>query len=323
MEYATFHVEHQGAQYPLRQVGGAGWSQAQRPGGGERGSVLEAHASLLRDLPPLLASMFPGLTVEPKGVAVLRVAQESPFRELFAYSVVIAYQKELEDEVPPLIEDLLGVPVPESMDTLVTVLVMLVAIYGISKVFDRLFPGRDRAALDTTREGLLQRAARLSGVAIERIREAVAVLVNGQRARRIVTASQKAFAPTRGQTGAAIRTAAGVELVSPAAVTQAQAAAGMPYEPALEEIDLGPPAEFMSRARIIVHAMDRDRQRRGWAGHCPGKFDARIPMHLEKSLDPAAIYGRTEIEGDILLSYVLDADGEAQAKEFLLLRVYP
>lgn len=240
---------------------------------------------------------------------------------MFAYAIVMTYQKGLEEEVPELVEALTGTKLSDQHDTLVTVLVMLIAIYGISKAFDALFPGRSRDNLDAAREGLIAKVIRLTGVAAKRIMAALEVLFTGRSNRVLVGASQKVFAPTRNQTNATIRDSRGEVLVPNAAVRDAQAASGIPYEPEEEDDAPKPYSEFHRGVRIILHAMDKDKKRQGWAGHCPDLFDERIPMHLEKTLKPASIFGHDEIVGDILLTSEEDENGDMRPKEFLLISV--
>jgi len=283
---------------------------------------LDANARILRRSAELLSTLIPGLTLEPKYVSVTSLTQESPLREVFALSAVLAYQKELEGEVPQLIESLTGVHVSDQYDTLITVIVMIIAIYGISKAFEVLFPGRDKQQLVDTEDSLIEQAASVLGVATYRIRDAVAILFTGKQRRALVSASQKVFAPTRNQYGANIRMRNGVTLVSKEAVTLAQSAAGMPFEPDEEADAPKTESEFHHRTKIILHAMDRDRKKVGWAGHIPSLFDGRIPMHLEKSQNPEAIFGKSEITGDILLTKEEDENGDMKPKEFLLVQTY-
>lgn len=282
---------------------------------------IEAHARLLRKSGDLLSDLVPGLRIEPKQVSVVSLSQQSPLKEMFAFAVIMSYQKELEGEVPELIETLTGTQISDQHDTLVTVLVMLIAIYGISKAFDALFPGRSRDNLDQAREGLLSKATALTGIAAKRILAAVEVLFTGHSNRVLVSASQKVFAPTRGQANAAIRDNSGVVLVPPAAVRDAQSVSGIPFETEDED---GPKShsEFHRDVRIILHAMDKDQKRRGWAGHCPDLFDDRIPMHLEKTQKPEDIFGKSEVRGDILLTSEEDENGDMKPKEFLLIQAY-
>ncbi|WP_313666187.1 hypothetical protein [Shinella sp.] len=282
---------------------------------------IEAHARLMTATTELLEKLVPGLEIEAKRVSVLQLSQQSPLRELFAFSVVITYQKELEKEVPALIESFTGVELSDQYDTLVTVLVMLVAIYGVAKAFDLLFPGRSKENLAEAQESLAKRAAAMLGTTYQRVVAAVEVIFTGRSNRVLVGASQKVFAPTRNHPQASIRDDRQQVLVSPSATRDAQAASGLPYEPDTTD-DPVSHSEFHRNVRIVLHAMDRDRKKRGWAGHCPDLFDDRIPMHLEKSIDPEGIFGKDEVRGDILLTSEEDEDGKMQPKEFLLVAAY-
>lgn len=282
---------------------------------------LDAHARLLRNSTKLISSIIPGLTIETKQVSVKILSQQSPLKEIFALAVVVGYQKDLEGEVPALVEQLTGLTISDKHDTLITVLVMLIAIYGISKAFELLFPSRPKDNLESARDSLVKKAARITGATAGRIIAAVEVLFTGRTERTLVTASQKVFAPTRNQADATIRDNRGDELIGVLAVRDAQAASGLPYEPG----DTGKSkteSKLHTGARIVLHAMDRDRKRLGWAGHCPDIFDDRIPMHLEKSLAPKEIFGRDEIRGDILLTLEENDEGDMVPKEFLLLRLH-
>ncbi len=284
---------------------------------------LEANAKLLHRSADLLADLFPGLKFEPKQISVVRLSQESPLTELFAYATVMAYQKELEKEVPHLIEQLTGIHVSGDYSTLVTVVVMLIAVHGIAKAFDALFPGRDKTAITETHESLVQKVATMTGVAASRIRDALNVLFTGRQHRGTILASQKVFAPARGQVRASIRTRETHDiLVPPEAVSLAQSAAGIPYEGSPADETPKTAAEFHRNVKIILHAMDKDRKKLGWAGHVPSVFDDRIPMHLEKSQNPETIFGKSEITGDILLTREEDENGDMQPKEFLLVQTY-
>lgn len=282
---------------------------------------LEANTRLLRETGKLLSEIIPGLEIDSGKVSVVYVSQQSPLREILALSVFVTYQDELEQEVPQLIQALTGEQIPDRYDTLVTVLVMLIAIYGISKAFDLLFPGRQKESLEENESRLLRRAAELTGATIVRVRDALETLFSGRSRRTLVTASQKIFAPSRNQSDAPIRTTTGEDLISGDAVRLAQSAAGIPFE--TEEDDLPQSySEFYRNVRVILHAMDRDRKRTGWAGHVPSIFDDRIPMHLEKTQDPEKVFGKDEIIGDILLTWEENEEGEYYPKEFLLIQTY-
>lgn len=280
---------------------------------------IEANARLMRASGNLLSELVPGLTLDVRKISVLSLSQQSPLKELFALSIFITYQDELEQEVPDLITSLTGSEIPDEYDKLVTVLVMLVAIYGISKAFDLLFPGRSSKNLQETQQSLISRAASILSVSSQRILAALEILFTGRSRRSLVNASQKMFAPTRNYSGALIKSSGGEILVPQSATRDAQSAAGLPFA---EEVENAPmiSSEMYRNVRIILHAMDKDRNRRGWAGHCPDLFDERIPMHLEKTLKPESIFGKDEIRGDILLMSEENDEGIISPKEFLLIQ---
>lgn len=283
---------------------------------------LEANARLIHRSTFLLTRLFPGIRIETGTVSVRSLSQESPLKELFALATIVTFQEDLQKEVPELFEKLTGVHVSDSYDTVLTVLVLLIAIYGIDKAYETLFPGRDKKDIAETKESLLARAASATGVAAERIREAMTVLFTGRQHRATVLASQKMFAPTRGQAPAPIRSPQGEVLIPAPTVAIAQAAAGIPYEGSEEEEKPRKESDFKRNVKIVLHAMDRDHKRTGWAGHVPGLFDDRIPMDLEKSQNPDALFGRSEITGDILLISEEDEEGVMHPKNFLLVQAY-
>ncbi len=282
---------------------------------------LSANARLAREATALISALVPGLDLDVTKISVPELGQGSPLREIMALSVVVSFQKGLESEVPQIFEQLTGVHVSDKYDTLLTVLVMLIAIYGISKVFDILFPGKSKSEAEDTEDALLSRAATLLGVGAETIRVKLGELLIGRRRRGVLLASQQVFAPTRGQ-HAAIRQRRGDILVPAKTVALAQSAAGLPIDGSDEDDKPKVTSEFHRNVRIILHAMDSDSKKRGWAAHIPDLIDERIPMHLEKSINPSAIFGKRDLQGDILLTREEDEKGDMQPKDFLLIQAH-
>jgi hypothetical protein len=67
--------------------------------------------------------------------------------------------------------------------------------------------------------------------------------------------------------------------------------------------------------------MDRDRGKYGWAAHIPSLFDDRVPMKLDKTITPEALFTKRQIIGDVLIVYNLDEDGNRIPSEIHLLRI--
>jgi hypothetical protein len=80
-------------------------------------SLLGAEA-LLQEIGPLLEGCIPGLHVEKIQVSVRSISQESPLKEIFWAALFITFQKDLEADVPKIVEDIFGVHVPDQYDTI-------------------------------------------------------------------------------------------------------------------------------------------------------------------------------------------------------------
>lgn len=282
---------------------------------------LEANDRLLKQAILVIEKLVPGLVLEYKSVSVPVVTQQSPLTEVFALAVVMTFQEKLSVEVPALVKSLTGVEVPHEYNTLLTVIVMMIAIMGIGRALDVLFPGRDKAAVDATQHELARKAGDILNKSPEAVETVVSDGFSGKMRRSLISNAQKLFAPTRGSTSATLRGRDGQVLIAPPAVTLAQAAAGLPIE---VDVSDSPPttSELKTGVEIILHAMDRDSKRSGWAAHIPNLSDDRIAMKLEKTISPESLFGREKIRGDILLVSQENDDGEMIPNEFLLLRAY-
>jgi len=81
---------------------------------------------------------FEGLKVERVTVGVRSISQESPLRELFLVSLIVAFQDDLELGVSELVKQLTGEVVPQNLEALVTVIVLVGVFYGVAYVKDLL-----------------------------------------------------------------------------------------------------------------------------------------------------------------------------------------
>lgn len=89
---------------------------------------LIANERLIRESLRVIESSSPGSEISAVRVRVSSLSNASPLKQVFAVALFVAFQKDLEREVPSLIEKLTGHTVPEQFSTLVTVLVIMVAM---------------------------------------------------------------------------------------------------------------------------------------------------------------------------------------------------
>ncbi|WP_026379441.1 hypothetical protein [Afifella pfennigii] len=287
---------------------------------GDVAASLLANERLLRQAIPALESLFPGIKIETKRVSLPSLSQESPLKELFAFAVVMTFQKDLEKEVPDLISGMLGVEVSDKYDTLLTVLVMILAIWGISKGFEKLFPGKKSTNLDEERARLINVAGDLIQVSPEHVESAIDAATTGRRSRSIASSAGRFFLPSRASGAAEVRSHNPDASIKRAAVEEARSAIGVSLSDD-DETDAQPESEFKLDVDIELHASDRDKTRTGWAGHIPGVFEDRVPMRVDKSITPQSLFGRTRLHGDVYIVYDVKDDGELAPREFLLLRL--
>lgn len=277
---------------------------------------LLANERLAKEAALLLEALIPGLVIEQTTVSVKRVVQESPLKEAFVVALVAAFQPKLEHDMPKIITDLTGVVVPEHYHTLLSLFVMIIAIYGISKAIDLLFPGRGKKELDGNYKKLVLVAGDLIQVPPAQIETAVRARYSGRRISQVSSLVRGYFAPTLGRGKARIVAPNGSEISAPALMEIPQLAIPQTIEDS-ERTE----TQFENNKRIILHAMDRDRGKLGWAAHIPSLFEDRVPMKLDKTIDPATLFTKRQIIGDVLVVYTIDEGGNRLASELHLLRI--
>ena len=91
---------------------------------------LQATETAIQDAVSILPSLIDGLHIESEKVFVRSLSQESPLRELFLVSLIIAFQDDLKTEVPPMLETIFKTDIPDSYDTILTIVTMTVLFYG-------------------------------------------------------------------------------------------------------------------------------------------------------------------------------------------------
>jgi hypothetical protein len=276
---------------------------------------LIANGSLAVEAAFLLEALIPGFVVERAEVSVRRVSHESPLQQSFVVAIVAAFQPDMVRDVPLIFKDLTGVEVPHRYDTILTVVVMMIAVYGISKAIERLFPARKTDKIDENFRNLTIVAGDLIQVPPGEVEAVVRGRLADKKQAKLGRDIRNFFAPTVGKEGALIM-GGGSEISSPA-LAQIPNFSTAEAESDSETTE----SAFENNQRIIIHAMDRDRGKVGWAGHIPALFEERVPMKLDKTIDPEALFTKTEVIGDVLIQYDIADDGKKIPSEFHLLRI--
>jgi hypothetical protein len=142
---------------------------------------LLANERLAKEAVLLLDAYIPGLSIEATAVSVRRISQDSPLRQAFVVAIVAAFQPALEKDVPAIVTDLTGHTLPAQYSSLLTVLVLVIAVYGISKTIELLFPGRKKSELDENYRNLTVVAGDLIQVPPTTIDAAIRARFSGKK----------------------------------------------------------------------------------------------------------------------------------------------
>jgi hypothetical protein len=279
-------------------------------------SSLSANEVLLHGAVKVLERVIPGLSLEAGTVTVSEVIKRSPLKEYFAFAVLMTYQEDLKREVPPLIEKLSGVTIPDQYDTLITVLVMLLALYAISTIVERLTGKRPETIRDE-KERLIHVAGDFINCRPEELDTAMTERVQGPARRQTESAARRFFRPVKGRPNTGIHASEERYSISSDAIAE------VPSEAIVATLDEDSRirTEFYQDVTIELHASDRDRPKLGWAGVARGITQNRVKMILDEGVSPEALFGKRIVRGDILMVHVQQPDGTDVEKEFHLIRL--
>lgn len=283
-----------------------------------RASVAEVAKSLLAqdkligEAMAVLEACFPHLTLEGLRVEVREVTQASPFRTYVDAIILAAYAPDLGHDVPDVLNTLFGINIPDSYDSIVSVLVLLIAVWGVDRVRAKLAPGKKEPALTAERERLLTVAADRAAVTRDQMEEAVESVLEKHK-RSIMRASLDFISPAKRHKADSISVTG--EKISKAAI-----------EATPSDVDLAqyePPTETVPHDGVLVqfraHDLDRNKH---WAATITDVSPDRKPMHLAPDIRPERLFERKSVKADVLVTSVRDQDGEYIPSLYYLEKVY-
>lgn len=291
---------------------------------GEVAKALTAQEKLFREAILVLEECFPELDVEHVTVVVREVSQNSPLRYRLEGMLLAAVQEGLMDDMPvDLLNTLFGVDVPDSYDSFVSVLILIVGLWGAEKVIQRLkrakedldkkkLEKREKALADERRK-LTEEAARKISIPEDQLIEAVTAVLS----KRPVTIGNQAMdflSPARRHNASAVTTPGGAE-ISKAALD------ALPSD--VEMARHKPPTQTEPYEGVTVKFFAHDRENpKRWAASIAEVSEGRKALHLAPDIDAEKLFTRDKVKADVLVTYVLDAEEEYQPTVYYLARVY-
>lgn len=169
-------------------------------------AALHAANEVSKEVVAILPSFIEGLKIEASSLNVRSLTQESPLREYFLLALIVAFQDDLKEEVPPVLEDLFKVQIDDKYDTIVTVIFMIVVFYGVGLAIDAIrktfSDSLPRAKLDE----LIQILALEFGRPASEVRAIIdARFEKPANTRRLISSARDFFLPSQKSKNAPIR----------------------------------------------------------------------------------------------------------------------
>jgi hypothetical protein len=265
--------------------------------------VVRGIEELITEMGPLLEACVPGLAIERIEVSIREISQGS-LKELMWAAIFVAYQPDLEKEVPNLLEHLFGTKMGHDYPTIITVLFLLLTFYGLNFVHKRLAKLVESDRLHAQLDGLISEAANHCQITEERMRRILEERYAKGRIRQLVRASLRLFEPSKAHGNAGIRVSG--RRIEPRLVSD------VPSNAQMLDFEEPPLTRSLADVEIELHAQDIDRTRQGWAAVIPSLSRQRMRMELYPPISPVDIYTKSRIRGDIIVVFRLNAKSEQE-----------
>jgi hypothetical protein len=246
-------------------------------------------------------------------VRVDYVSNSSPLRQALIATLVLTYQEDLTREVPRLVEMLTGRDVPNNFDTLITVLVMIVAITVIDTAVERLMPGKSLKKLQAELEKKMAQVANLADLDVAEIRRAVGDKLSEGKRKSLFRRAYDFFVPAKLEPDTEIRLDDIYEI-------PADAIAEIPSELQLDQSDKRNVYD-LNGVLVEIHRADVDYQKQGWQAIVDEVSNRRRRLILSPDISPGELYGATTIRGDVMVVEERQIDGEYAVQEYHLIRM--
>lgn len=275
--------------------------------------TLQAQQRLIADFGDLLETVLDGITVEKVELRV-RSIKSGSLTEAFFVALFLAYQTELQDEIPAMIESLLGVAISDEYDTLVTVGVLVLIYYGANYAYKRLTDHLGSERLAAALNDFTAELAHLSGKSVPEVKRLIeAHLAKKGRMKELAKASIKFFRPSRNQANDPIRV--GDREIAADIVKE------VPNQVDLKALDTDDHSVPVYGTRIELRAKDHDNDGSGWGGIVRTISEKRRPVRLYPNVSKDVLWENDTVWADVLVTYRTKPDGGQEPIRYHIMRV--
>ena len=217
-------------------------------------------------------------------------------------ALVVAFQGDLQDEVPPLLEDIFKIGVSEKYDTLVTVVFMIVVFYGAGMAIDAVKKAFTESLPKSKLEELVNTLALETGRSAADIRNIVeARFAKPAAVRRLLKETKNLFLPSQKDKNAPITFDR--DIVDSETIRQ------IPYPGDEDDLPDFNRYKPYSTVELELHAQDRDRSATGWAAVAPSVSGERLKVRVMEPVTPSDLWQKDRVIADIVVVEKLTANG--------------
>lgn len=278
----------------------------------ETANSLKAQAELFHEAILVIEKCFPELNVEQSDIFVKNITQNSPLRNRLEGMVLAAFQDGFVEEVPQDILNLLfGIDVPDSYESTVSALIIVITLWGAEKVIQKIrrYRGGDDAqkfeerakTLRSERDELTKKSAMRLGVPVEKLEIALVETLASHPA-KVEKAALDFIAPARKHDADAIESGKSIRI-------NKKTLSAMPSQ--TELASLKPPKKTQYFENVEVRFLAHDLQKsKKWAATIDEISKSRCSLHLAPDINPEDLFTLDRTNADVLVTYALDREGE-------------
>ncbi len=277
-------------------------------------AALQAAEIAIQDAISLIPSVIPGVHVEQSSINVRHLSQESPLRELFALTLIVAFQDDLKTEIPPMIETLFNVDVPEQYDSIVTVMTMIVLFYGAAFLKDAAVKTMEDGALRRQVNALIAQVAQSTGKSEQQVKAIFdAKYSKPGPVKRLAKAVRGFFTPSQREGDAPV--------TFDRKRVEREVIREVPYPQEFQDKEDFERYTPHHEAVLEIHAQDKDKINTGWAAVPKGITDRRLRMKLVEPVTANDLWTKDTVRADIIVVSKLTGDGYVPS-EIQITKVY-
>jgi hypothetical protein len=268
---------------------------------------------LFRDMAPLLEGVLPGLKIDKINVSVRSISQESPLREIILLGLIAQYQKDMERDVPVIIQHLTGMSVPAEYNALISLVLMVLVFYGIDFLFKQVHQGAFSKHIRSQFEELTKELSKTTGISEEKIGGILEGKYGKSRVRVIASSALRLFSPSKRNNNSPV--------VIDGRRIERDTIAEIPSDAQIDAANVPEIVKPHENVHIELHAQDMDRSKQGWAAVVPEIWNKRLRMEIYPPIKPEDIYTKKRLRGDIMLVSQKQPDGSYRPSMFHLMNI--